>query len=392
MRALLDRYAEFFRQRGVVRLAAFGFIARMPIGTAGIATLLHVRELTGSIAFAGLAVGAWYIAAATTAPLQGRLIDTRGPRPVLYVTGVMSPLAMLLILFARELALPHVALVAASALAGAFAPPVTVTLRTVWRHRFDTEELRRRAYAIDGVLLEIAYTVGPAAVAAIVAVASPRAALAFSWIFIALAVPMFFAGGGLHWWQPAPPAHRRLLGPLHDGQLVAVYLATFFLTVAFGCLEVGYPAFATAQGSTPWGPTFIAINSIGSAIGGVVYGGLRFSMPVQRQLPRVMALLALPLAVHAMLSSVPGMAPWAFIAGLLIAPAMAAVAVIVSTLAPAKYATEAFTWSSTAIVTGVGAGMAIAGTLAERVSTAAPFAFAATSALVAAALALRVAR
>jgi predicted MFS family arabinose efflux permease len=63
---------------------------------------------------------------------------------------------------------------------------------------------------------------------------------------------------------------------------------------------------------------------------------------------------------------------------------------VVSTAAPAKYATEAFTWSSTAIVTGIGAGMAIAGVLVERVGPPAPFGFAAASVFTAAFLALRV--
>ena len=41
----------------------------------------------------------------------------------------------------------------------------------------------------------------------------------------------------------------------------------------------------------------------------------------------------------------------------MIAPAMTTVSLLVSEHAPPQYATEAFTWSATAIVTGVGAGM-----------------------------------
>jgi predicted MFS family arabinose efflux permease len=46
---------------------------------------------------------------------------------------------------------------------------------------------------------------------------------------------------------------------------------------------------------------------------------------------------------------------------------------MVSRLAPAKYATEAFTWSATFIVCGLGAGMALGGTLSETVHVKAPF-------------------
>ena len=46
-------------------------------------------------------------------------------------------------------------------------------------------------------------------------------------------------------------------------------------------------------------------------------------------------------------------ATMAFLAGCLIAPALTAQTLLVTRLAPAKYATEAFTWSSTFIVTGL---------------------------------------
>jgi len=38
----------------------------------------------------------------------------------------------------------------------------------------------------------------------------------------------------------------------------------------------------------------------------------------------------------------------------------------VSSYAPARYATEAFTWSATCIVSGIGAGNALGGYLLER--------------------------
>jgi predicted MFS family arabinose efflux permease len=66
---------------------------------------------------------------------------------------------------------------------------------------------------------------------------------------------------------------------------------------------------------------------------------------------------------------------------------MTSVSLLISTLAPARYATEAFTWSSTAIVTGIGVGMAIAGALVERFGPNGAFAFAVATALAGAAIA-----
>ena len=81
------RYAALFAHAGAARFAALSLPMRMPLGTVGLATLLHLRELTGSIAFAGSAVGLQFVAMAVTAPLLGRLADRRGPRAVLLTTG-----------------------------------------------------------------------------------------------------------------------------------------------------------------------------------------------------------------------------------------------------------------------------------------------------------------
>jgi len=64
------------------------------------------------------------------------------------------------------------------------------------------------------------------------------------------------------------------------------------------------------------------------------------------------------------------------------------VMLLVSAYAPSRYATEAFTWSATFIVSGVGAGMAIGGQLVEDHGAAAAFAVAAASAFVAASCSL----
>ena len=77
LRSFLGRYAAFFRPQGITRFVAVSFLARLPIGTLGLSMLLHVRELTGSIAFAGSVVGAQLIAAAMMAPVLGRIIDSQ---------------------------------------------------------------------------------------------------------------------------------------------------------------------------------------------------------------------------------------------------------------------------------------------------------------------------
>jgi predicted MFS family arabinose efflux permease len=356
------------------------FVARMPIGTLSLALLLHVRDISGSFATAGTTVGAYLVAMAVGAPLQGRLIDRRGPRGVLLVTGTVQPIAMAVVLFARPLALPSTAIVGLAIVAGALAPPVSVLTRTLWRHRFAHDDDRQTAFAIDAVLIECNYTLGPALVASLVALAGPATAFAMALVFAIAAAPLFLLSGAARYWAEGDSGPRHLLGPLTEPRLLRVFAVSALLAFALGLLEVGYPGFAAAAAMPAFGGVLIAINSTGSALGGIAYGGLRPTLPVPRQLAWLLMLMALPVAAH-----VPVTSPWllaalALVAGIFIAPSITALTVLVAQIAPQRYATEAFTWSITAIVSGVGAGSAVGGVLIEAEGVAAAFALSAASA------------
>ena len=75
---------------------------------------------------------------------------------------------------------------------------------------------------------------------------------------------------------------------------------------------------AIGIGAPALGGVLIAVNSAASAVGGLAYGGIGRALPLERQLPRMLALLALPVALHAVVAS-----PWllalpAIVVGLLI--------------------------------------------------------------------------
>ena len=374
MRSIARRYVEFLRQPHVARLLAVALLARMPVGMVGFAMLMFLRESLGSFALAGSAVGAGMIAMAACAPIQGRLIDRYGARRLLWVTGIVQPLALAGILVAARSGLSFGAITAFSMVSGAFASPITTLTRTIWRHRFQREDDRRTAFALDAVAIEVNFTLGPALVALLLAVASATAAFATAIATVVVAVVVFALSGALRFVKREPAGERHLLGPLTEPRLWLVYIAIFGHAVCFGLLEVGYPAFATAMGAAAMGGVLLAINSIGSAAGGALYGGMRFRAPVERQFAAAVGAMALPLLLHAAFAAQP--VPFtviAFFAGAVIAPSIAAQSVLVARLAPPKYATEAFTWSTTFIVSGLGTGLAVGGWLVETAGLAPAF-------------------
>jgi MFS family permease len=388
VRGLLTHYAAFFRLPGVPRLLVSALAARMPVGMMSLALLMHLRELSGSFAFAGGIVGTYFVAMAVSAPLQGRLADRYGPGGILVATGLVQPVALGLLVFAQPLRLSLAAIAPLAVVAGAFMPPISVLTRTLWRHRFEDADQRRTAFAVDSVLIEINFTVGPALVGLLLLLGTPMLAFGVTWLVAATAAPLFALSGAQRYWKHSIAGVHHLLGPLTEPRLLIAYAVSTALTFSFGMLEVGYPGFAARAGMPPLGGALLALCSIGSALGGVAYGGIHLALPLERQLPRLLLLLALPFGAHAFATSVWVLAPLSLVAGLMIAPALTALSLLVTQYAPAHYATEAFTWMSTCIVSGVGAGMAVGGQLIEAVGPWGAFACAAAAAVVAAMVSL----
>ena len=382
MKSFFKRYVEFVRQPEVFPLLLVALLTRMPVGMVGFAMLMFLREALGNFTLAGSAVGINFVAMAAVAPIVGRIIDRHGPRVPLLVTGTLQPLALVGVLVSAHLGLRFAAIASCAALAGAFASPITTLTRTAWRHRFEREDDRRTAYSLDAVMIEINFTLGPAIVALILAQVSATAAFGFAIVVVVAALVIFLAGPTLRYFKKSEAIERHLFGPLTEPRLWLVFMASFGLTTCFGLLEVGYPAYATALATPALGGVLLSINSLGSALGGAIFGGLHLRAPVERQFACVLGLMAIPVFLHTVVSGTPAFATVAFFAGALIAPSIASQSVLISRLAPAQYATEAFTWSSTFIVSGLGAGMALGGFLVE--TTGLRSAFATGAAIVAA--------
>jgi MFS family permease len=380
VKRILQKYVEFIRQPDVGPLLLVALFARMPVGMVGFSMLMFLRESMGNFALAGTAVGINFIAIAAAAPIQGRLIDRHGPRKLLFVTGLVQPLALVAILVSVKTGMPFAVVAVFAALAGLFASPITTLTRTLWRHRFDRDEDRRTAFSLDAVTIEINFTLGPAFIAVILATWNATAAFAIASGTVVIAIFVFIASPAMRYFKLEAGVKRHLFGPLTEPRLWLVFITTFGLAMGVGFMEVGYPAYGTALAMPALGGVLLAINSMGSAVGGGIYGGVHFKLPVERQLAGALALMAVPLFLHAIVPTTFLFACVAFLAGALIAPSVAAQSVLVSRLAPSRYATEAFTWSSTFIVSGIGAGMALGGAIVEAVGI--RYAFATGAAIV----------
>ena len=160
-------YAALLRRRGAVSIAFACAIGWLEFASLGLLVVLLVKSTSGSFSTAGLAVGAFSLAASALAPLRGRAVDRHGGGAlVAFATLHASCLAVLLV--SADSGLSAVVVVAAAAASGCTAPPLIATARVLWT-RVAGEDLIRAAHAMTALLGDTALVVGPAAAGALAA-------------------------------------------------------------------------------------------------------------------------------------------------------------------------------------------------------------------------------
>ena len=386
----MRRWRDLLRTPGAARLMAASMVGRLAYGIVPLALVLLAREHGHSYAIAGALAGAYAIVLAITIPLISRLVDRHGLGRVLIPLAVAFPASLAAIVALAAADAPAGALIAASGLAGAALPPLGATMRAQWQSLVSDPSLRESAYALEAVVQEVTFVVGPLIVAVIAAAAGPGEALLTAGATSAVGAIAFVTAPAARRWRSPERAEGARGSAIAAPGVRTVVLMLVAIGASFGIVEVTMPAFAEGEGNRAHGGLALASFSLGSMAGGVWAGAREWKAPVAR---RLFATLGVLVAVTALLALPSGMAPMvaaAFVAGVPIAPMFAAAYRVIDAQAPAHASTEAFGWTSTAIVAGSAAGSALGGTLVDVEGT--TVAYAAAASMPAVALLLAAAR
>lgn len=387
----LHRYRTVLAQEGLGYLFVASMVGRLPIGMSGLAILLLVQGARDSFALGGIATGCYVAGLAAVAPVMGRVIDRRGPRWVLLACAALFPASMAALVAAVSTRAPSAAILACAAAAGMSFPPMTVCMRTFLRQRLRDDASLHAAYSLDSVLIEVMFIAGPMLVAFFVAFASAAAAVLFSAACGLVGVALFLPV--LRSWRIEPKRHATLLGPLSDLQFVALIAIVLCYCIAFGLTELGAAAYAAEANSPALAGVFLGLMSAGSALGGLAYGSRGWHAPLLRQFGTTLAVMGAGLLVLGALSWPPVVfGALCVFAGIVMAPALIIQSMLVAKVARPEQMTEAFTWSTSALLGGVGLGMAIGGALVELWRAPVAFLAAGAAAIIAAAGAFSLSR
>jgi MFS family permease len=361
----LRRYRELLRIPGLPQLMAAAFLGRLPFGMSVLSLILLLRAHHFDYGWVGVITAAAGFSVGVSAPILGRVVDRVGQTTPLVVMSALTVVTGAVLVAAVAAGAGPVVATVLAFVAGASVPPLSASLRTliptlVGPDRVDT------AFALDALLLELVFIVGPLLAATLAAAISPE---------VGYLTAVGLQAGGALWlaarpesrrWRPAP----RDPGVAHRGALSTAGIRTMVVSlgvtaVALGVLEIGIAAFAEEHATRDDAGWLFALWSVGSFAGGLWYGGHRWQWPPHMRFLAVTGVLVAGLAPVPLAGSMPVFGALLILAGLGLAPSTASAYSLIGALAPDGATTEAYSWQIVGYVVGSAAGAWLAGAMVE---------------------------
>ena len=361
MAAGLRPYQEVLSDRRAVAFSLAGFVARLPMSMTGIGMVLLVSLTTGSFGLAGLLTAATTVAAAVVAPFWGRTTDRVGQARVLLLTVLINVLSVALLVTAIELAWPLAVSFAAAIGVGIGSSMAGSAVRARWNLRLNGSPLLHTAFALEAMLDEVVFIIGPVLVTFLATALHPALGVSVSAV-IGLIGAVALAGQR----SSQPPIRSTPHG--HTGSrrlpwrvLLPVAIASSALGMVFGGMEVNIVAFAKEAGVLPYAGLILVAWSFGSLVAGAITGAIIWRTSPAKRFRVSASLLALSLLPLSFVDHPLGVALLLILSGMAIAPTLIASVGVIQSAVDQSRLTEALAWNSTGMVAGVAVGAAAVG-------------------------------
>lgn len=364
MPRLLRPYGDVLGLPGAWQFSASAFVARFPISMLGIGIVLLITSTRDSYADAGAVAAAALVAGSLVAPLQARVADRLGQPRVIAPLLLVHVGALGLGVWEATSGGSLLLISAAAALAGASLPQFGSFVRVRWAHQLDGTGRLPTAFALESVLDEVIFVLGPVLVTLVATAVSP--------VLAVLGTLVFTVGGGLAFLAcrgTVPPRHRPTPGerrtPLTLRVLAPLVAAFAGLGTVFGSVEVATVAFADEAGRPALAGVVLAAFAGGSLVSGVVFGAIATGGPTRRRLATALAVLTVALLLTLAATSLGALAAALAFAGVTISPALITGFGLAEQSSPRTRVTESLAWASTALGVGVAIGAALVGPIID---------------------------
>jgi MFS family permease len=359
----LRSYPQLLRTPGASTLGFWGMIGRLPIAMRSISILILVSAVTGSLGNAGTVAAAMLVSQGVAGPVLGRLADRLSQRRVLLTACLAHPVAITLLLMSIVFVAPLWVLIVGAVAAGCTSVSFSSFMRARWAALVDHGMLRT-AYAVESMIDETIFLLGPLLVTVLVSAVGPAAGLLACGVLTAtgsVAVALHRRSEPASEPTPANGPERAFAVP-GVRVLMVSYAGIGFL---LGAVDVTMIAFAQEQSAPGLGGVFLSLTAVGGLAAGAVYGAVNWRLSQAQLLLITTCLLTVGAVPLAFAGSSLVMAFLAVAAGIAIAPALIAGSTLLESLAPKGSLSEGFSWLTSAGALGIASGTAVGGRLAE---------------------------
>jgi MFS family permease len=363
---MFTRYRTVLTHSGAWRFSLTAFVARLPISISTLGIVLLVTGLGSSYGLAGALSASFTIASGLSSVVQGRLFDRLGQALVLPVVITAYAVGVIGLITSLEADAPVAVSFASAFLAGAAYPPIGSVVRARWSHVLaGRPEDVQTAYALESVIDEVIFVIGPTVATVLATQWHPWAGLGLA---LVTGVPGTLLLAAQRRTQPVPHAARHTSGPRPAMPWTPVVLlasVSFALGGLFAAAEVSTVALSSEQHAKSYAGVLLACWAAGSMVAGLATGTLVWRRSPIARVRWGCLLLAVVMVPTTFVDSMAVMSVVLFIAGFGVAPTLIALFTSIEQGVPAGRLTEGIAITHTGLAAGLAPGAWLSGVVID---------------------------
>jgi MFS family permease len=360
---MLTPYRRVLSLPGALVFCVSGLFGRLPLSMAGLGIVVLVSSRTGSYATAGSVSASYVIGQAALAIPQARLVDRLGQRRVLPAAVTLFAGALVAMMASVELGAPSPWPHLCAAAAGAGMPQIGSSVRARWSLVVRDRRDLQTAFAVEAVVDESVFMIGPTLVTLLATAVHPLAGLGTAVVATAAGTAGLVSQRSTE--PPPRPRRQHGHGAMPWRMLAPLTVSNVALGMLFGGAEVATVAFCDEAGHKPLAGVLLAVWALGSLLSGVVVGALPMQSPSATRFRWFLLGLAVLMTPLALVHSTWLLGGLLFLAGFAVSPALIAGVGWVEEQVPAGRITEGIAMVNTGLSAGVAPGAAIAGVVID---------------------------
>jgi MFS family permease len=374
---VFSSYSRIFEAPGTAPFALAGLVARFPMGMTGVAAVFMITGWRHSYSLAGSLAATVLVVVAVAGPQISRLVDRYGQARVAVPAVLVSTAGGAAELLCLRFDGPGWLLFGTAAVTG-LGPNIGTMSRARWSALYQgNEEVLHSAYALEAVIDELCFILGPLAATALATAVFPSAGFLAAGVVMLLGTVLFCAQRRT---EPrirraeADGGSRARGGSALRSPGLRVLVPTLLATGGvFGIIEITVIGFADHLGHKAAASLVLACYALGSCVSGLAFGLWKPKGGAAARLPLLLLLMTALLALLPLVGSLPVLAAVLFGAGLSTAPTMVTSMGLVRDCVPQEKLNEGFGWAVTGLLLGVSAGAAVGGWAVQHLGAGAGF-------------------